>query len=51
MITKEALEERLEQLQREREQLVANIHAYGGAIQECEYWLRQLDLDKGEKSK
>ena len=36
------VEKRLEQLTAERDQLVANLQAYNGAIQDCEYWLNQL---------
>ena len=42
MITREMVEKRLEQLTAERDQLVANLQAYNGAIQDCEYWLNQL---------
>lgn len=41
-ITLEALEARLADLQRGKEQAIANVNAYGGAIQECNYWLEQL---------
>lgn len=39
MVTIAAIEARLAQLRREAEQVKANLHAYDGAIQECEYWL------------
>lgn len=39
MITREALEARLTQLRQEVEQMRANLNAYEGAIQDCEYWL------------
>jgi len=35
--------ERLAKLKAEREQLVANLNAYNGAIQDCEYWLSVLE--------
>lgn len=45
---KEAVQKRLEQLKLEREQLAAqinqltaNMHAYDGAIQDCEFWIAQ----------
>lgn len=41
-ITVKLLENRLAELQRSREQLVANIHAHDGAIEECQYWIRWL---------
>lgn len=48
-ITKEALEIRLQKLLQEREMLQneliqkqANLHAYDGAIEDCQYWLAQL---------
>lgn len=40
---KELVLRRLQQLKKEREQMVANIHAYDGGIQDCEYWLSQFD--------
>ncbi len=43
MITVAALQERLAKLHRDREVLVANLNAFNGAIEECEYWLHQLD--------
>lgn len=42
-ITKGLLQGRIEDLQRAREQAIANANAMAGAIQECEFWLRQLE--------
>ena len=44
-ITREALEQRLEGLKRDRDQMQANLNAYMGAISDVEYWLSQLDAD------
>jgi hypothetical protein len=41
-ITKEQIEKRLEALKADYQQAVANVHAIGGAIQDCEHWLEQL---------
>lgn len=49
LITREALLDRLEVLERDRAQVIANINAYDGAIQECKYWLEQLELAEKEK--
>jgi len=45
MLTKEMIEQRLAKLKAEREQLIANLNAYNGAIQDCEYWLSVLDKE------
>ena len=42
-ITREAIETRLAELRRDAEQMRANLHAYDGAIQDCEHWLAVLD--------
>ena len=47
---KELVQQRLQQLKTEREQMVANIHAYDGGIQDCEYWLSVLD-NKNKEAK
>ena len=41
-ITKEVLELRLVALERDRAQAIANVNAYDGAIQECQFWLELL---------
>jgi len=41
-ITKERLDERLEQLRADRAQTVANVNALDGAIQDTEHWLGVL---------
>jgi len=43
MVTREKILERLAKLKAEREQLIANLNAYNGAIQDCEYWLSVLE--------
>ncbi len=49
-ITKEALEQRLAALKRDRTQAVANVNAYDGAIQECQFWLELLkDAEEEEE--
>ncbi len=48
VITKEALQDHLVELQQQREQAIATVNAISGAIQECEYWLEQLKEEKQE---
>lgn len=50
MITRAVIEARLEQLRAEVEQIRANLHAYEGAIQDCEYWLGVLTADEAEET-
>ena len=40
---KEQLEKRIAELEKQKEQMLANFHAISGAIAENEAWLRQLD--------
>ena len=50
-ITKEALELRLAALERDRAQAIANVNAYDGAIQECQFWLELLkDAEQEEEA-
>jgi hypothetical protein len=48
-MTREQIEARLVELRKESEQLVANINAISGAIQDCEYWLAQLDAEEAKE--
>ncbi|KKN66893.1 hypothetical protein LCGC14_0466680 [marine sediment metagenome] len=51
LITKEALELRLAALQRDRAQAIANVNAYDGAIQECNFWIELLkDAEQEEEA-
>lgn len=43
-MTKEQIQERLKTLITERTQVHINLLAYDGAIQDCNYWLTQLDI-------
>ena len=47
---KETIEKRIEILKTEKaqalqaaEQMMANVHALNGAIQDCEYWLNEVE--------
>jgi hypothetical protein len=42
VITREMVQERLNQLKAEMVQMQANLHAYEGAVQDCEHWLAVL---------
>jgi septal ring factor EnvC (AmiA/AmiB activator) len=57
-INREELEKRLEQLKVEQAQvqanlvqLQANLNAYLGAIQDCEYWINQLEVQEPDAKK
>jgi hypothetical protein len=50
-MTKEQLEKRKADLIASLEQQKANLHATDGAIQECDYWLAQLDVKPEEPKK
>jgi prefoldin subunit 5 len=39
----ESLKSRIEFLTAQAKQLELNLHAIGGAIQDCQYWLTQLE--------
>jgi hypothetical protein len=47
-MTKEKLQERIDQLEAERKQVEATLLAYAGAIQDCQYWLKQLEETDGK---
>ena len=44
VITREMIQARLDSLNLGREEIVAQLHATSGAIQEAEHWLSQLDV-------
>ena len=44
-ITQEVVEERLRELHEQRAQALATLNACEGAIQDCEFWLAQLDKE------
>lgn len=50
-MTKEKIQMRLSKLREELAQLQANCQAYGGAIQEAQYWLSQIDEEEVDKEK
>jgi hypothetical protein len=49
-MNREQIEARLAELRKEMEQLHANANAVSGAIQDCEYWLAQIDAEEKPKS-
>lgn len=49
-ITKERVEERIADLERQKEQAVANINAVEGALQDCRFWLEQLAAAEGSEA-
>jgi hypothetical protein len=42
MITEQMIQERLQELRTQLNQLRANVNAFEGAIQDCEFWLAAL---------
>lgn len=51
-MTREVILRRLDELQAKRQQLMSDIQAYTGAIQDCEFWLAIVDKETkdGERS-
>lgn len=49
-MNKEQLHERIKLLEAEREQVKATMLAYEGALQDCHYWLEQLDKKPVKKN-
>jgi len=47
-ITRDAIMARLKMLAADKDRLQANIYAIEGAIQDCQFWLRQFDVSKPE---
>lgn len=42
-MTKEQLTQRLQALTQERDKIIANVHAFNGAIEDCKYWLAEFE--------
>lgn len=51
MMTPEKLQERIAAHMKQRDNLIANLHAIEGAVQEAEYWLKELEAPKGTPEK
>jgi len=49
MIDREAIEKRLAELRQSLDRIQANGNAIGGAIQDCEFWLSQLEQEEKPK--
>lgn len=47
-MTKDQILDRIKILETEREQAKAMLSAYDGALQDCKYWLEQLEEKKEE---
>ena len=43
MMNLSLLHERLMLLKQERDELIGQVNAYNGAVQECEYWIAQME--------
>jgi hypothetical protein len=43
MITKEAILQRIKRLEADREKLLSSLNATEGALQDCQYWLSEID--------
>lgn len=48
-MNKEQLQKRINQLMEERKQKESLLHVYDGAIQDCQYWLNQLNEKASQK--
>jgi prefoldin subunit 5 len=48
-MTEEQIKQRIEMLKAQLEQLKANSNAILGALQDCEYWLQQINAAKKEE--
>lgn len=47
-MTREKLDERLKNLIQERDNVKSAMAAYEGAIQDCQYWIAELDKQSEE---
>jgi prefoldin subunit 5 len=49
-MTREAIERRIEDLKKSRENLISNVNAVTGAIQDCEFWLGQVNNEASHQT-
>ena len=49
-MTKEKIEARLSSLRAEYDQTMTNLQALHGAVQDCQYWLSEIDKEKEDGS-
>lgn len=42
-VTKEKIQDRIKLLEKEKEQVKSAVLAYEGALQDCHYWLEQME--------
>ena len=50
-MTKEEIEARIVELKKLHTEALANLNAIGGAIQDCEFWLKRVIQQEAERSK
>ncbi len=50
MVTREAIEKRMAELENERNHLINKLQAITGALQDCAYWLEQLEQPEEPES-
>lgn len=50
-MTKEEIEARIVELKKLHADAIANANAIGGAIQDCEFWLRRIETKEAERPK
>ena len=50
-VSRVSIEKRLADLKQAHQQAAANLQALGGAIQDCEYWLGELNKAENEVAK
>jgi hypothetical protein len=48
MITKDSVIARKEELESQRVQVLANLHAIVGAMQDCDYWISKLTEEEAQ---
>lgn len=47
-MTKEKVEKRKAELQVQQTQMIANVNALGGAIQDCTYWIEYFTQEESQ---